>query len=181
MKQRAMSDKWWFQADNEAIVWRGHPKLSAATSGVGAGILICVLAAAVAVLVNPWVLASGIVGIGIILWAVARVRRTKYLLTTRSVWLKRGILRQTVRRVGLSKVQNTAYSQSITGTVFGFGTVEIEVAGGRDLRFQRIDTPESVQTAIADRVGRTETNIPGSIAQWRSVLTLVRDIRTAVE
>lgn len=156
-----MSDNWWFQADNETIVWRGQPKLSAATSGVGVGVVVCVLAATVAVLLNPWVVASGIAGVGIILWAVARVRRTRYLLTTRSVWLKRGILKQTVRRVGLSKVQNTAYSQSITGTVFGFGTIEVEVAGGRDLRLQRIDNPESVQTAIADRVGRTETDTLG--------------------
>ena len=91
------------------------------------------------------------------------------------------MLGRTVRRVGFRKVQNTAYSQSITGSMFGYGTVTVEVAGGDDLRFRRIEAPETVQRAIADRIDGTDEEIPGSTAQWQPVLQLVREIRAAVE
>ncbi|SDX60001.1 PH domain-containing protein [Halobellus clavatus] len=176
-----MSDGWWFQQGDERVVWQGRPRLSAALGSVSIGVVICGLAVAAAAIVDPRLVAGSVLGVGIAAWAVLRVRRTEYLLTTRALWLKRGVAGRTVRRVGLQKVQNTAYNQSITGSAFGYGTVTIEVAGGRDLRFRRIDDPETVQTAIVDRVGSGDEEIPGSTAQWRSVLRLVREIRTAVE
>ena len=88
---------------------------------------------------------------------------------------------RSVRRVGLTKVQNTGYSRSVTGSAFGYGTVTVEVAGGDDLKFRRIDDSEAVQTAITDRTTRGDEGIPGSAAQWRSVLSVVREIRTTIE
>ncbi len=176
-----MTDDWWFRHDDERAVWQGHPRLSAALGGVGVGVVVCGLAVAAAVAVDPRLIAGSLLGVGLLSWAVLRVRRTRYLLTTRALWLKRGVAGRTVRRVGLRKVQNTAYNQSITGSAFGYGTVTIEVAGGRDLRFRRIDDPEAVQQAITDHVGSTDAEIPGSSTQWQSVLRLVREIRTRVE
>lgn len=94
-------------------------------------------------------------------WALLRVRRTEYLLTTRALWLKRGVAGRTVRRVGLPKVQNTGYSRSITGSAFDYGTVTIEVAGGDDLQFRRIDDPEAVQKMITNRSTKTTKESPG--------------------
>jgi len=176
-----MSDDWWFQRGDEAVVWEGQPRLSAALPGVGVGGVVSGVAAVAAAIVDPRLAAGGILGVGLVVWSVLRVRRTQYLLTTRALWSKRGVLGRTVRRVELRKVQNTAYTQSVTGSAFGYGTVTVEVAGGDDVRFRRIEAPETVQRAIADRIDGTDEAIPGSAAQWQSVLQLVREIRAAVE
>lgn len=176
-----MSDEWWFQRGDETVVWDGQPRVSAALPGIGVGVVVCGVAAVAAAVVDLRIAAGGVLGVGLILWSILRVRRTQYLLTTRALWSKRGVLGRTVRRVGLRKVQNTAYVQSITGSVFGYGTVTVEVAGGDDLRFRRIESPETVQRAIADRIDGTDDELPGSTAQWQSVLRLVREVRAAVE
>ncbi|WP_434531490.1 PH domain-containing protein (plasmid) [Haloarcula sp. NS06] len=176
-----MSDDWWFRHTDERVAWEGQPRLSAALPGVGVGIAVCTLAAAAAVLADPRAAIGVAPGVGVMAWAILRVRRTKYLLTTRAVWLKHGIAGRTVRRVGLNKVQNTGYSRSVTGSAFGYGTVTVEVAGGDDLQFRRIDDPETVQAAITDRAGSDEDGIPGSATQWRSVLSVVREIRAGIE
>ena len=176
-----MSDEWWFQRGDETVVWDGQPRVSAALPGIGVGVVVCGVAAVAAAVVDLRIAAGGVLGVGLILWSILRVRRTQYLLTTRALWSKRGVLGRTVRRVGLRKVQNTAYVQSITGSVFGYGTVTVEVAGGDDLRFRRIESPEKVQRAIADRIDGTDDELPGSTAQWQSVLRLVREVRAAVE
>ena len=176
-----MSDDWWFRHGDERVVWEGQPRLSAALPGVGVGIAVCTLAVAAAVLADPRAAIGTAPGVGVMVWALLRVRRTKYLLTTRALWLKHGIVGRTVRRVGLNKVQNTGYSRSITGSAFGYGTITIEVAGGDDLQFRRIDDPEAVQAAITDRTGSDEDGIPGSATQWRSVLSVVREIRAEIE
>jgi uncharacterized membrane protein YdbT with pleckstrin-like domain len=176
-----MSDDWWFRRPDEEVVWRGQPRLSAAVAGVVVGAVLVGLALLGAVVVDPWVAAGSLLGIGVAGWAVLRVQRTEYLLTTRALWLKRGAFGRSVRRVGTSRVQNTAYNQSVTGSMFGHGTVTATVAGGRDLQFRRIDDPETVRTAITERIGTADDGVPGSTEQWRSALSLARDIRTAVE
>ena len=176
-----MSDDWWYRRDDERVVWRGRPRLSAVLPEAVVGGVVSALAVAAAATVDPRLVAGVVIGIGIAAWAVLRVRRTRFLLTDRALWAKRGVLGLTVRRVGLEKVQNTAYNQSITGSAFGYGTVVIEVAGGPDLEFRRVSDPRAVQTAIAERGGGSGDAVPGSIDQWRSVLRLVREIRSAVE
>jgi uncharacterized membrane protein YdbT with pleckstrin-like domain len=176
-----MSDDWWFRHGDERVVWEGQPRLSAALPGVGVGIAVCALAAGAAVLADPRAAVGVTLGVGVTVWALLQVRRTEYLLTTRALWLKRGVAGRSVRRVGLKKVQNTGYSRSITGAAFGYGTVTVEVAGGDDLQFQRIDDPETVQTAITDRTASDDEGIPGSATQWRSVLSVVREIRAGIE
>ncbi|WP_280585136.1 PH domain-containing protein [Halorubrum sp. Boch-26] len=176
-----MSDDWWYRRDSERVVWRGRPRLSAALPGIGFGAAVCAAAIAAAVVVDPRLIAGGVLGIGVAAWAVLQVRRTSYVLTTRAVWAKRGVVGLTVRRVTLEKVQNTAYNQSVSGSAFGYGTVTIEVAGGRDLRFRRVSDPKAVQRTVADRSGGTDDTVPGTTAQWRSLLRLVREIRSSVE
>ena len=175
-----MSDRWWFQSDGERVVWEGSPRLSAALPDVVVGSVVCVLALGGAVVVDPRLLAGVLLGVGIGGWGVLRVRRTQYLLTTHAVWAKRGVLGRTVRRVRVEKIQNTAFSQSPTGSIFGYGTVSVEVAGGRDLTFRRVDDPKTVQRTLSEHRGRDESAIPGSRDQWQSALEVVREIRATV-
>jgi hypothetical protein len=83
-----MSDDWWFRRGDERVVWRGQPRLSAALPGVGVGVAVCTLAAAAAVLVDPRAAVGVVIGVGVVAWALLRVRRTEYLLTTRVIWLE---------------------------------------------------------------------------------------------
>jgi len=159
-----MSNDWWFRHGDERIVWEGQPQLSAAVPGVGVGVAVCTLAAVAAVLVDSRAAVGVAPGVGVMAWALLRARRTKYLLTTRALWLKRGVAGRSVRRVGLKKVQNTGYSRSVTGSAFSYGTVTVEVAGGDDLQFRRIDDPEAVQTAITNRTARDDEGIGDIVA-----------------
>ena len=176
-----MSDSWLFLRDDETVVWEGTPRLSAAIGGIAVGTIIVGVCLVAAVTTDLRLAAASVLGIAIIAWQVLQIQRTSYVVTTRTVWLKRGVLGKTVRRVGLSQVQNTAYSQSITGSTFGYGTVSVEVAGGPDLAFRRIDDPETVRQAITSQVGGGGTEIPGTVKQWKRVLAIVRELKTAVE
>jgi uncharacterized membrane protein YdbT with pleckstrin-like domain len=175
-----MSDSWWYQHDGELVVWQGRPRLSAALPDISVGSAIFVLALVGAFSVDLWLLGGVPVGVAVLGWGLLRVRRTQYLLTTRAVWAKRGVLGRTVRRVHVDKIQNTSFSQSVTGSFFGYGKVSVEVAGGRDLEFRRVDNPKNVQTTLAEYMGSEEYAIPGSREQWESVLSLVREIRATV-
>ena len=175
-----MSRKWWFQRDDETIVWEGSPRLSAAIAGVGLGFVLMASAIVAAIVVDVRAAVATLLGIGLAGWQLLHVRQTSYLITSRAIWSKRGVVGQTVRRVGLSQVQNTAYSQSLTGSLFGYGTVTIEVAGGQDLDFRRIDDPESVRRMITDRINQASSELPGTTDQWRVVLSVVKDINEAV-
>jgi len=176
-----MSEPWLFLRDGETVAWEGTPRLSAAIGGIAAGAVIVGICLVAAVTVDPRLAAASLVGIGVSAWSVLKIRHTKYVITTRAVWLKRGALGRTVRRVALPQVQNTAYSQSVTGSMFGYGTVSVEVAGGPDLAFRRIDDPETVRQAITGRIGGDDEEIPGTVEQWKTVLAIVRGVKTAVE
>lgn len=176
-----MTDDWWFLQDGEEIIWQGSPRLSAAAGEIAIAVGVVVLSIIGVIMADPIFAAGSLLGVSLAGWAVLRVKRTEYHVTSRAVWLKRGIFGRSVRRVGLPKIQNTAFSQSATGSLFGYGTVTIEVAGGPDLRFRRIGDPQTVQTAITDRIGNHQRELPGTTAQWQDVLSLVRSIRTAIE
>jgi len=176
-----MTQDWWFTRADETIVWEGSPRWSAAIGGLAFGSVIAGIALVAAVVIDPRIAVGALVGIGVASWQLLRVRSTRYLLTTRAIWMKEGVLARNVRRVGIEKVQNTASSQSISGSLFGYGTVTIEVAGGRDLACRRIDDPETVRRTITDRITQPDSELPGTLDQWQAVLTTVRDIKKAVE
>jgi len=177
-----MSDGWRWLGETESVVWEGRPRLSTIADSVVVGLLVVLVAGWLAVQVDPRLAAVGLLGVPIPIWGYLRVTNTTYLVTTRAIWVKTGVLGRSVRRTSLSKVQNTAYEQSIRGSLFGYGTVRIEVAGGRDISFRRVDDPRPVQESIDDQIGEgTDRETPGSAEQWQAVLSSVRGIREAVE
>jgi len=176
-----MSDDWHWLGETESIVWEGRPRLSTALDSVVTGLLVVLAGGWLALQVDPLLAVVGLLGIPIPVWGYFRITNTTYLVTTRAIWVKTGVLGRSVRRVSLSKVQNTAYEQSVRGSLFGYGTVTIEVAGGRDIEFRRVDDPRPVQESIDDEIGEGSREIPGSTEQWQAVLSSVRGIRAALE
>jgi len=176
-----MSDEWRWLGEDESVVWEGRPRLSTMADSLVAGLVVILAAGWLAVQLDPRLAVVSLLGVPIPVWGYLRITNTTYLVTTRAIWVKTGVLGRSVRRISLSKVQNTAYEQSARGSLFGYGTVTIEVAGGRDIDFRRVDDPRPVQESIDDQIGDAETEIPGSTEQWQAVLSSVRGIREAVE
>ena len=177
-----MSDDWRWLDTDETIVWEGRPRLTTIAGSVIVGLAVLVAAGGFAVTVDPRLAAGGLLGVALPIWAALYITRTTYLVTTRAVWVKTGVLGRSVRRVTLSKVQNTAYEQSVRGSLFGYGTVTVEVAGGDDIDFRRISNPRSVQETITDRIDHgTDREIPGSPEQWQAVLSALQEIRQRID
>lgn len=176
-----MSNEWRWLGEDESVVWEGRPRLSTMFDSVAVGLLVVVAAGWLAVAVDPRLAVGGLVGFPIPVWGYLRITNTTYLVTTRSIWVKTGVLGRSVRRISLSKVQNTAYEQSVRGSLFGYGTVTIEVAGGRDIEFRRVDDPQPVQEGIDDQIGGRDSDISGSTEQWQAVLSEVSEIRDRLE
>lgn len=177
-----MSSDWrWLRAD-ETVVWEGRPRLTTVVGSVVLGLLAVAGAVGLAVTVDPRLVVVGILGVPLPVWGYLRVQNTTYLVTTRAVWLKTGVFGRSVRRVTISRVQNTSYRQSVRGSLFGYGTVTVDVAGGADIEFERISNPRSVQEGINDQLNRRENaDRPGTVEQWQAVLSAVRGIRERIE
>jgi len=173
-----MSDDWRWLRESESELWVGRPRLTTIAGSVVVGLSILAAAGWLAATVDPRLAIVGLLGVLLPLIAYLQVQRTTYLVTTRAIWVKTGVLGRSVRRITLSKVQNTAYEQSVRGSIFGYGTVTVEVAGGDDIYFRRISDPRSVQEAINDQLDRgADREVPGSPEQWQAVLSTVCEIR----
>jgi uncharacterized membrane protein YdbT with pleckstrin-like domain len=184
-----MTDDLLLHADEE-LLWSGSPRLSAAADAAVAGALL--LAVAVAgflflpadrpLAATVVLLALVALGLAIPLLRLLQLRRTTFAVSDTAVYARSGVLSRQVRRVGLERVQNSAYSQSLTGSLFGYGTVTLESAGGEaPVQFSRIETPREVRALVDRRVDRAADPIPGTVEQWEAVLAATRELRTAVE
>ena len=175
-----MTGEWFTPEPSETVQWEAQPRLMRAAPGVLFGLAVAVAAVAGGVLVDP--LAAGLLLVAPLpaAYAYLRVVNTRYVLTDRALYRKRGVVGVDVRTVELGRVQNTRATQDVTGAVFGHGTAEVEVAGGRDLRFADIYDPNDVRRLIERLAGGAAT-IPGTVEQWRAVRDELRAIRRALE
>ncbi|QZP38113.1 PH domain-containing protein [Halobaculum magnesiiphilum] len=177
--------------DDEVVRWTGRPRLSAAAPAGLVGLLVA--GGGMAVAVGPAATSrfglaiaalAVLVGLAIPGVAVLSLVNTRYVLTDRAASVKTGIVGRRVARARLSMAENTAYEQSVTGSLFGYGTVKLETAGG-DLAFRRVDDPQAVRSLVDEhtrsgRKGETES-IPGSIDSWRAVREEVGRLRAALD
>ena len=177
--------------DDESIEWVGRPRTTVILPSIAMALVLVAVGggaavefgSAVALLLVPIALA-----IPAIHYLV--VANTQYVVTDQAIYSKRGVLGQYVTQANLETVQNSSYSQNVTGAIFGYGTVAFEIAGGEDLAFRDIREPRPVR-ALVDRAtrgrdglgdeGRTASRIPGSTEQWESVRSEVRSIRRALQ
>lgn len=174
---------------SEELLWSGNPRLSAAIPAFVGGLALVVVGAALLAGVGEAPPVLGLVGAGLVLvglavpaWAVLALRRTTYAVSDRALYARSGVLSRRVRRMGLDRVQNSAWSQSVTGGIFSYGTVTIESAGGEAaVRFVRIEDPREVRALVDRQVALTADPVPGTVEQWEAVLAEVRALRRAVD
>ncbi|AFK18985.1 PH domain-containing protein [Haloferax mediterranei ATCC 33500] len=173
-------DDWMARGADETIVWTGQPRIQTVIPAVFVGVGIIAGVAFIAVTVGePLAGLLGVVGLAAPLWAYLRVANTRFVITDAALYRKTGILSRSVQRVSLEHVQNSAFSQGITGKMFDYGTVSVEVAGGGGIRFENVNDPQALRNRIESRLGRDE--LPGTVEQWTAVLDEVRSLRAALE
>src|SRR6056297_1497009 len=101
--------EWLTLDDGEEVLWASTPHKSSLVPALAIGIPLSFV----------------LVGIPIIASAYLSFTNTNYVVTTRGLYRKRGILSRDVKQIGFDKVQNISYSQSAVGSSLGYGTVEI--------------------------------------------------------
>lgn len=168
------TDHEWLSLDpGEEVVWTGQPRLWRIATTVAGGVVLTVLAFAVAVYVSlsvdpaAWGLPENTT---MLVWAAAvlialsqvgsvtvaylKVDKTDYVLTNRRVYRKHGIVSETVTSVGVDRVQNTTLHKDVTGTLFDYGTVSISTAGsgGADLTINDLNDPETFRDRLQEQV-----------------------------
>jgi len=170
--------------ESETVVWTGRPRVTVVLPAAIVGLTLAVAGVAGAVLSDSWPLAVLVpVGVAVPAWRYLRNRRTQYVITDDALYKKTGVFSRAVTQAALRTVQNSAFSQSLTGSVFGYGSVEFEIAGGGRFTYRRIGDPREVRALVDEAAGdtdavsgtrRVEESVPGSIEQWRAVREEVR-------
>lgn len=177
--------------DDESVQWVGRPRTTVILPSVAIGVILIAVGLGAAMEFGA-LLALGLVPVGLAIPGAHYlvVANIQYVVTDRAIYAKRGVLGRSVTQANLETVQNSSYSQDVTGSIFGYGTVEFEVAGGADLSFNDIREPRPVR-AYVDRASRTRdgltgagpagSRIPGSLEQWQAVRAEVQSIRRALQ
>lgn len=176
----------------ETVQWSDHPRLMGilrdAVLGVvlvaiGIGSLVApnVLGTVVPAWVVRWSIVLVPVGIALPVWATLARTHTLFVISDRALYVERGVFGRRVDRLTLDRVQNSSYSQGIRGTLFGYGTVSIDMAGIETiLRFHDIEDPRDVSARINQHTSPND-DIPGTVDQWKAVLSEVRALRSMLE
>ncbi len=114
-------------------------------------------------------------------------QNTQYVVTSKRIYAKRGILSRNVKTVDFEKVQNINYTQGALGAQFGYGNVEVSTAGssGAEVTFRSIPDPASVQELIDREINRGRDTDRETSDQKGDVLdeivTELRAIRNLLE
>lgn len=127
-----------------------------------------------------------LIGIPIIVASYLQYTNTNYVVTSKGLYSKRGILSRDVQQIGFDKVQNISYSQSAIGSSLGYGSVDVSTAGGSgvELRFRNIPEPAGVQELISKEIDKRQQTDSDGAAETDDVLDQIlvelRAIRSAV-
>jgi|AntRauMinimDraft_4_1070384.scaffolds.fasta_scaffold00087_31 uncharacterized membrane protein YdbT with pleckstrin-like domain len=171
-------------ASDESALWTGRPRVTVVLPAAIGGLAL-VLAGLAGMVVFNSVSALALVpaGLAVSIGRYLRNQRTQYVVTDYALYKKTGVLSRTVSQAALTTVQNSSYSQSITGSLFGYGAVEFEIAGGGSFAYQTITNPQAVRTLVAQATEvedsltgeSTERQVlPGRLEQWQAVRDEVR-------
>lgn len=129
--------------EDEEIVEHLHPHWLTLVPAVLAFLVICALSgAAIAFLPSGsdnhsahqiLLLVIILVALALLAWLtlapVIRWRSTHYVITTRRVLIRRGVLKHVGRDITLGRISDVAYEQTLSDRIFRSGTLHIESAG----------------------------------------------------
>jgi membrane protein YdbS with pleckstrin-like domain len=173
-------DAWMARGEDETVRWAGRPRTTTILPWVAAGLAIAAVPAVLAVAADePLLAVLAPLGLALPAWAYLRVANTRFVVTDVALYRKTGIISRRVQRVAVDRVQNSAFDQGVTGSLFGYGNVHVEAAGGGTIRFDAIDDPRAVRRFVDRQTSGTD--VPGSLEQWQAVRDEVQAVRAALE
>ncbi len=98
---------------------------------------------------------------------VLRWRTTHYVITTHRVMVRHGVLSRTGKDIGLSRITDVSYTQSLWDRIIGAGTLTIESAGeGPPQVFANIPNSDDTQQLINHLVEQDEQDRARDSAQY---------------
>jgi membrane protein YdbS with pleckstrin-like domain len=146
----------------EQIVMHKHPHWKMLVLPVVVLLVVVALGAFLAALVRaqPWApwgwLALGVVGLGLIgrftLWPVLRWRTTHFVVTTRRVLIREGVLSRQGIDIPMSRINSVQFRHTIVERVLGCGTLIIESASDEPLEFDDVPGVERVHALLYQEV-----------------------------
>lgn len=170
----------WLALDpGEEVTWRGHPRLTAVAPAALAGLAFAAVGVGLAYAVSLRLAPLALLGVVPPLWQYLVLVNTQFVVTDRALYRKTGVLSRRVERVGADRIQNSSLRQGVRGSLFDYGTVAVEAAGGGGLAFTDVRNPEAVRSLVDRRAAADD--VPGDPAQWEAVLCEVRRWRRALE
>jgi uncharacterized membrane protein YdbT with pleckstrin-like domain len=144
----------WLSLDpDEEVVWVGEPVLLSLVGTVVVGVvLIPVLIGFVILLALPFSYLS--------------IKNTDFVVTTKSLYVKKGVLSTNIETVDIDKIQNTEYNQSFWGKQFDYANIDVSTAGsaGADITFQSIENARPVRERISELGNRGRSGRKSSAA-----------------
>lgn len=161
MSSSIESTAWLPLTSGERVLWAGTPSAYPTVPPMALGFALCFLGVwlsrSVALPVVPEWSPLALLPLGLLVGAWAYLVRwsTRYVFTTKAVYEKTGLLSQTVTRVGLDRVQNTALDQSALERLLSYGDLAVYTAGsgGVDLRLRAVPDPRRVNALVTAQLG----------------------------
>jgi uncharacterized membrane protein YdbT with pleckstrin-like domain len=141
----------------ENVIYEGHPSWRSTFGFYLMGLLLVAAAVAIGVVADQTGIGLGAGGaILVIVLLVGWLRRitTRYLITSRRLQIRRGILSKNVEETRVDRVVDVTVRQSVFDRVLQIGAVDFDNASAQQgdlFRFTGVASPERVVRAI-DRV-----------------------------
>jgi len=146
----------------EQIVMHKHPHWKMLVVPVVVLLLVVGSGTFVAALVSaqswaPWAwLALGVVGLGLVGWLtvtpVLRWRTTHFVITTRRVLVREGVLARHGIDIPMSRINSVQFRHTVTERLLGCGTLIIESASDEPLEFDDVPGVERVHALLYNEV-----------------------------
>lgn len=158
MSARNRAPDWVQLTADEEVVWEGHPSMHRMTGELVVAVLLVAAGVALARLTDPPV---AWVGIGLVVVALlvaaagyVRLQSTQYVVTTREVYKKTGILSRRVTNLRHDRIQNTVLEQSLFERLLSYGDIHIETAGTghTELVLEAVPDPQRINGLLAEQL-----------------------------
>jgi uncharacterized membrane protein YdbT with pleckstrin-like domain len=160
----------------EQVFFHGHPSWRAMVSFYGKGILVSLVAGAIAGVITR--IASGHVEVGWVIAAVlivfviglsiAQITRlqTTYTITNQRLTIETGLLTREMHETRLERVQNVNVRQTMAQRMLFVGNVDFDTAAGAeyDFTFRGVGEPRRIVRTVDRALRELRGNDPQAIS-----------------
>jgi uncharacterized membrane protein YdbT with pleckstrin-like domain len=138
----------------ENVIYEGHPSWRSTFGFYIMGVLIAAAAMAIGVVADQSGIGAGALGVILVLVLIVGFLRritTRYLITTKRLQIRRGILAKHVEETRIDRVVDVTVHQGILDRMLRIGAVDFDNASAQQgdlFRFTGVASPERVVRAI---------------------------------